>query len=163
MNENVKFSRGFTFIEILVVIGIISTLFGISILSLLNIRVLSQNNTSSVVIVSDLKKQQIKAMTGDTEGRGTPNNYGVKILPDKYVLFHGSSYNPSESTNTNIPIENGYQLVSTFQNDTLNFASKSGELISFNPLQNTITLSNTNSGQSRTIILNKYGTVTDIN
>mgnify|MGYP001585673852 FL=1 len=157
-----KFQKGLTLIELIVVIGILSVLFAIGTVAVSNIRVITSNSTSTSVIVSDFKTQQIKAMTGDTEGRGTPDNYGVKILSDRYVLFHGTLYDPANADNFIVPIESGYTLSSTFPNSFVLFAFESGELIGFVPNQNAVTLTNTSSGQSKTIQLNKYGTVTNI-
>jgi prepilin-type N-terminal cleavage/methylation domain-containing protein len=157
-----KTNRGFTIVEVIIVLGILSLLFAIATLSILNIRVLTTNNTSITVVVSDLKNQQVKAMSGDTEGRGVPDNYGMKILSDKYILFHGSSYNPSDSTNFSVPVDTGNQFSSTFPNTSVVFASSSGELVGFVQGQDTITISNINTGQSKTVRLNKYGTVTSI-
>lgn len=163
LRKSTKNNTGLTLIELIVVIGILSTLLGIAIVSIQNIRVLATNSTSTSVIISDLKNQQIKAMTGDTEGRGVPDNYGVKILSDRYVLFHGTAYSPADADNFAIPIETGYALGTTFPDNMVLFSSESGELIGFVQNQNTITLTNTSSGQSKTIQINKYGTVTNIN
>ncbi len=158
-----KCQQGLTLVELLVVFGIITLLFSIGVVSIMNIKVITSNNTSTNVIVSDLKNQQIKAMTGDTEGRGIPDNYGVKILSNKYVLFHGLAYNSSDTANFQVPIDNGFTLSSTFPNATIVYASGSGELLGFVANQNAIKITNSSSGQSKTIHLNKYGTITDIN
>lgn len=157
-----KSQNGFTLIEILLVIGILGLLFGIGLLSIGNIQVITQNNASSSVMVSDLKTQQIKAMVGDTEGRGVPDNYGIKILSDQYILFHGMSYNPADTANFSIPITSGYTLSSTFPNTTILFASNSGELVNFIEDQDSITLTHTPSGKQQIIRLNKYGTITQL-
>ena len=145
----------------LLVIGIVLTLLAIAFLSISNIRVISSNTSTQTVLISDLKNQQIKAMTGDTEGRGTADNYGVKILSDRYVLFHGLSYNPSDSGNFVIPIDGRQTLTSTFQNGLIIFASNSGELINFTIGQNTVTIMD-DDGESKVLHFNKYGTITQV-
>lgn len=154
---------GFTFVELIVVIGIFSLLLSIAYVSLSNVQIISINNSAIEILSSDIKTQQIKAMTGDTEGRGLPDNYGIKIFPQRYVFFHGVTYNPVDPYNFEIPIDTGYTLSSTFPQDMVLFASGSGELVGFIQNQNTISVTNTATGQSRTIRLNKYGTVTSIN
>lgn len=163
MSSNKFGNRGFTLVEIILVIGIVSMLFGIAITSLSSARSLTVNSTSTTVIVSDIKTQQIKSMTGDTEGRGTPDSYGVKLLSNQYVLFHGASYDAADSSNASIPVETGYLLSTTFPNATILFASQSGEIVNFNQNQNSISVTNTQSGQGKTIQFNKYGTITSIN
>jgi len=157
-----KLQRGLTLVELLLVVGILGMLFGIAILSLGNIQVVTKNSTFSSVLISDLKNQQIKAMVGDTEGRGTPDNYGIKILSDRYVLFHGITYNASNTSNFSVPVDSGYTLSSTFPNTTILFASDSGELVNFTQGQDTVTLIHTQSGKTKVIRLNKYGTIDNL-
>lgn len=162
MKHNASYQAGLTLVELLIVVGILGLLFSITFISIFNVRVISTNSSTASVITSDLKNQQIKAMVGDTEGRGVPDNYGVKILTNQYVLFHGVNYNPNDTTNFPVPVENGYTLSTTFANGTLLFASESGEIVGFLPAQNTITLTNTTTGKTKTIHFNKYGTITQI-
>ncbi len=154
---------GITMVEILIVTGIIVLLFTISTISLLNIRVSSSTSASTNVLISDIKAQQIKALAGDTEGRGVPDNYGVKIQSNKYTLFHGISYSASENTNFDVPVETGYQLSTTFPDATILFVPKSGEIENFTSGQNSVTLTNTSTGRTKTIQFNKYGTIISSN
>ena len=153
-------SSGFTLIEIIIVIGILATLFSMGLISIMNIRVITTNTTNTTVFISDFRTQQIKAMTGDTEGRGIPDNYSIKILPSQYVLYHGINYNSSDTSNFVIPTSTGYTLSTTFPNSSIIFASGSGTIVGFTNNQNTVTLKNTSSGQAKTIHFNQYGTTT---
>lgn len=162
-NLKLKSNSGLTLIELLLAIGILAVLFAIAFISITNIRVLSGSNSAYTVIISDLKNQQTKAMVGDTEGRGVPDNYGVKILSDRYVLFHGLNYSISDTANFSVPIDSGYLLSSTFPNSTILFASESGQIVGYISNQNAITVTSTPSGQTKTIRLNAYGTITSIN
>ena len=155
--------RGLTMIELLLVVGILSLLFGIATISLTNINVITTNSCAATVLISDLKTQQIKAMVGDTEGRGVPDNYGIKILSNQYVLFHGDSYNPSDPSNFSIPMPDVHTITSTFLNDIVLFASNSGELANFTDGQNSITITSEQSGKTQTLLLNKYGTIINLN
>jgi type II secretory pathway pseudopilin PulG len=156
-----KSQSGLTLIEMIIVIGIVMSLLGIAFLNISNIRVVSSGGNATTVLISDLKNQQIKAMTGDTEGRGVADNYGIQIFPDRYVLFHGLSYIPSDTTNFTVPIDDGQTLSTTFQNDKIIFSSNSGELVNFVTGEDTVNIT-TNTG-TKTIQFNKYGTVTEIN
>ena len=154
---------GFTLPELIIVIGILAVLFGMGIVSLLNVRILATNSSDTVVFISDLKTQQIKSITGDTEGRGIPDIYGIKILPTEYILFHGPTYNPSDDTKVTIPTASGHTLTTTFPNQTILFASSSGELIGFVEGSNTITITKNDTQLIKTITINKYGTITFVN
>jgi prepilin-type N-terminal cleavage/methylation domain-containing protein len=152
--------RGITLIELMLVIGIMSLLFAIGIVSLSSIQIVATRSSAATVLISDLKTQQIKAMVGDTEGRGVPDNYGIKVLNDQYVMFHGNSYNPLDTANFSVPVPDQHSLTSTFGDDTILFASDSGEVVDFSEGSNSVTITNIPSATSETIILNKYGTVT---
>lgn len=154
---------GFTFVELIVSFGIIAILFSIGYVSIANIQTKSASNASVSVIISDIKSQQIKAMTGDTEGRGTPDTYGVKILPNSYILFHGAVYNPMDASNFSIPAPSGHTFSSLLPSDSIIFSTGKGEIAGFVDGQNTITLTNTKSGRTQTVHFNKYGTVTNVN
>ena len=149
MTSSLAHQKGFTLLEIVLVVGILTILLSIAFVSIGNIRVISTTNNTSSVIVSDLKNQQVRAMVGDTEGRGIPDNYGIKILPTQYVLFHGVSYDASDTTNYAVPVSTGFTLSSTFTNGVILFASESGELVNFVANHDTITLTNTTSNQQK--------------
>lgn len=154
---------GFTLIELLLVMGILTILFGISSLNFFNISNLTTSEVSTNVLVSDIKSQQIKAMVGDTEGRGIPDNYGIMIQANQYTLFHGLTYSATNSSNFTIPSDEGFSLSTTFPQNKLIFASGSGEILNFIDGQNTITITNSQTGQTKTIEINMIGVVTDIN
>lgn len=155
--------KGFTFIELIVVIGILSVLFSIAFVGISSLQVGSTKQSTSVVLYSDLKNQQIKAMSGDTQSSGIKSNYGIKILSDSYVLFRGSTYNALDTSNITMDAEPGYTINSTFPDTTIVFEAGSGEIIGFVNGQNTITITHTSTGQAKTIQLNKYGAVTSFN
>ena len=67
--------KGFTLPELLLVMGILTILFGFITINLLNFRQKSVLNTTVDTVVSDLKSQQNKAMVGDTQGSGTISHY----------------------------------------------------------------------------------------
>lgn len=159
--KNLSNQRGLTLIELILVVGIIVLLFGIGFVGITNIQVLTARSTAATVLISDIRNQQIKAMVGDTEGRASPDNYGVKLLSDEYVLFHGNNYDPTNPDNYTIPLPDAHGMTSTFPNDEIVFASDSGELVSFLEGSNTVTIINNPSSTSETITLNQYGVVTN--
>lgn len=156
---SIEWQKGLTLIELMLVVGIISLLFGIGFVGLGSLKIVATKSSSFSVLSSDLKNQQIKAMVGDTEGRGVADNYGIKIFSDSYVLFHGNNYNESDTSNFSIPIDQGYTLSTTFPGETIIFASDSGELVNFSQGQSTITITHNETGSSNTMELNSYGTI----
>lgn len=154
---------GITLIEVIIVISIVTTLFGLVFGNILNVRSTTTINTSLTAIIADLKNQQIKSMVGDTEGRSSPDNYGVYISGPNYTLFHGQIYSESESTNFDINADTGYQFTTTFPGSQVIFASGSGEIVNFIENQNTVSIINTRTNEQKTIHINKYGVITTIN
>lgn len=155
--------RGVTLIETLVVIGILLTLIGIASVSFLPFRSKSTLDTAITTLISDIKSQQIKAVAGDTEGRGTNDHYSVHFETNSYTLFHGSIFNPSDTSNFTVALNDGIQMEPTFPSSQIIFSIKSGEVISFSETQNSITLEDTVEGSSKTVSINRYGVITSIN
>ncbi len=158
-----KLKRGFSLIETLIAIGVFLTVVVIISPNSFNLISTSASTNALYTLITDLRNQQIKAMVGDTEGRGTPDTYGVYIQSSQYTLFHGQNYSVADSSNFAIPIGTGYQLTTTFGSGKIVFASGSGEIVGFVSNQNSITVSDTRNGGQKTIQLNKYGIITSIN
>ena len=155
--------HGFTLLETLLVIGIFLFMTAILVPNSLNLRSTSTINTSVLTLVTDLKNQQIKAMTGDTEGRGLPDTYSIYIQPASYVLFHGQNYSAGDLTNFAIPLDTSFQYSTTFPNSKIVFASGSGQINNYVATQSSVTIRETRTGKQKVIQINKYGVITAIN
>ncbi|MBI2050167.1 MAG: type II secretion system protein [Candidatus Staskawiczbacteria bacterium] len=86
-----KLSRGFTLIEIIVVITVLAILIAVSIVSFYSIQKKSALDNGFEEFVSALKLVQNKTLSSESNSQ-----YGVyldsSVLPNKYVLFKGASY-----------------------------------------------------------------------
>ena len=82
-----KFQQGFTMVEILIVITIVSMLAGLGYFMDLNI--LKSNIFSSDLngIVDSIRRSRSEALNNIDNSA-----HGIKILPDSYVLFEGQNY-----------------------------------------------------------------------
>lgn len=154
-----KRKKGFTLIEVLVVISVFLILAGFGINSLLNVRGSSSSTSTIYTLINDIKNQQTKSMTGDTEGRGTPDTYSIYIESNKYTLFHGQTFSATDSSNFVVSIPQDSLLSTTFNSNKIIFASGSGEIQNFTNGQDTVTLRNTVTNQQSILQLNKYGVV----
>lgn len=132
------------------------SLLGIVTINLVGVKQQTSLRTTVNLLVSDLKEQQLKAMVGDTGGRSTADSYGVHFNTDSYVLFHGTSYNSSDTANYTVSLGDNVTVISG--NDII-FSQVSGEIGS--PV--TIVLKENTTKTQRTISLNKYGAVTGVN
>jgi|SRR3989344_1993447 len=159
-----KIQKGFTIAEILISVAVVSILFGIVTINLLRTQSSTSSQTNIEKLVSDIKTQQTKAMTGATEGGSTSGNYGIYFLADQYVLFRGSSYNPSDSSNFAVNLPEDIEIQSTtLPGNTLIFSQLNGEMIGFSESANTITIRSLTSNEQKTVTLNRYGIITTIN
>lgn len=159
-----KDQKGFSLLEVMITVTIMALMFGIVTFNLLR----TQNNTSAQSnldkLVSDIRAQQGKAMTGATEGRTTTDSYGIYFLSNQYVLFHGSSYNPNDTSNYTVNLPEDVEIQSTtLPGNTLIFSVLSGEIMGFFQSSNTITLRSVNTNQQTTVTLNRYGVIMGVN
>lgn len=159
-----KFSKkGFTLVEITVVIGIIAVIVSYSVINLTTVQHTTYVGTTIDTFISDLKQQQLKAMVGDTEGRGVNDYYGIYFGTSDYALFHGSTYSAGPS-NPIIPLTTSVQFTNvTFPQSQIVFNKGSGEIVGFAVGSNTVTLVNVVTNEQKTITINRYGVVTQIN
>ena len=155
--------RGISFIEVIIVIGVLLTLIGMASISFLPFRSKSALDTAITTLMADLRSQQIKAMTGDTEGRSACVNYGFYFGNSSYTLFHGTSFNSNDTSNFTVSLDGEIQIQSTFPSTQIIFSIKNGEVISFSQGQNSITLRDTIAQDSKTININRYGVITQVN
>lgn len=154
---------GFTLIEVLAVISILLVIGGIATISLVLVNRNANLNSSVDLITADLRQQQLKAMTGDTEGRSASDNYGLYFSTNNYVLFH-SSYSQSESSNFKVNLGDNLEFVNvTLPGSQIIFGRGSGDVVGFTNGSNTFTLRDKTNNNQKTITINRYGAVISIN
>lgn len=155
--------KGFTLIEILLVMAIISILFAISIVNLNTLQQNTYQNTSEELLLSDIKLQQLKSMTGDNNNSSTFETFGIYFGNTSYTLFRGATYSASDDENFTIELNPNLTFSNVeFANSQIVFEKNSGEIIGFTDGSDTITINNSITGTNAVITLNKYGVITDI-
>jgi type II secretory pathway pseudopilin PulG len=156
-----KHQKGYSLLELLIIFSIIAIIITLASANLMGATRRTVKSTNFSTLVSDLKSQQVKAMNGDTEGASSNNNYGIYFESNKYTLFRGNSYSPSDTHNFTINLPTGTELSDiTFNNSLILFAAGSGEFISFNNTKNSLKIKNTTDGSTKGLIINKFGTIT---
>lgn len=154
--------RGFTLIELIVVMGIISLLIGFVTLNLANLRKITSLNSEIDKLVFEMKSQQTKAMS--SFGSATGENFGIYFQSDKYVLFTGSIYSATNASNFSVNLPSNINFASsTIPDNTIIFLRQSGELNGFIDGNNSITIQSTDGLEKKTLNVNRYGVVTNIN
>lgn len=153
-------SRGFTLIEIVVVLGIMIMLITITTLSLSSLQNKTNLGVTMGTLISDIKQQQLKAIVGDTEGSGTAHAYGVHFDSDKYVLFRGTTYSAVDPNNFAVNLNANLIFSSiNFPTDSIVFKQISGEIDGFTAGESSVTMTNTSSTDIETIEFNRYGVI----
>ena len=158
--KSFRFRYGFVFIELIVVASIIATLLGIVYVRSTDIERRAPLTSSVDTVIADLGGQQTKAMVGESNGSGIVANYGIHFETNTYSLFTGASFNSADTTNavftlpTNITVNH-----TTLLNNTVNFAKGSGEVAGYTEGANTVTLRQGLSAEEKTITINRYGIV----
>lgn len=163
MRPHAYYQDGFTFAELIVSMGIGVILFGITSIMLFRVQRSTNLTATTQTFISDLNRQQSKAMVGATEGREVSDNYGVYISTNNYILFHGSSYVAGDPENFTVPLDAGTTMATTFSGSSVVFLKGSGELSGFVSGSNTIMFTSADGNDHKTITLNRYGVIVGVN
>ena len=154
---------GFTLTELIITLAILLILTGLTSVNLLGFYAKNTLNTTVPTLVSDLKQQQLKAMVGDTDGETSHDAYGIYFQSDRYTLFQGSTYSTADTSNFDILLNRDLQFSNIIlPSSQVVFASGSGEVANYNPSFDYVTLKNTSTDETKTVRINRYGTVIDI-
>lgn len=152
--------QGFTLVETVIVMGIISILFGFVTINMWGTQQKASLNSLIAILVSDISSQQIKAMSGTTEGSAL-NKYGVYFEERKYTLFRGDIFLPSDSFNFVVNLDSTIRFSDIkLPNSTIVFLQGNGEVSGYDVNNNRVTVI-TNDGKSKTLSINKYGALSE--
>lgn len=150
--------KGTSVLELVTVIGIFSMLFGFVAINIFNSETKATIQSSLTTLVTDIKQQQIKAMSQET------GDHGVYFSESSYTLFSGSTYYATNSANFIVQLGNNIIFSSVLiPSRTLVFAKRTGEIANYNTNMDTIIMKNTQSNEIKTIKINKLGVITDVN
>ena len=114
-------------------------------------------------VLSDIKHQQLKSMSGDTGGTSAGNSFGIHFTTSNYILFQGITYDGTDPKNYVIDIDDSLEFSSvTFPQSRILFTKGSGEIAGYTPGSNTVTVRHIGSNQTKTITINGYGVITNV-
>jgi len=99
-------------------------------------------------------------MLGSLEGLAQPTTFGVYFEQDKYVLFRGAVYNPVDSFNLETPLKPNLSFSQiNLPNQNVIFSRLSGEVQGFISTQNSFTLLEKNTSETRVFTINRFGAI----
>jgi prepilin-type N-terminal cleavage/methylation domain-containing protein len=151
---------GFTLVELLVVMGLFGVLLTMTTIALIRPQATASISSTVNGLVADLKAQQLRAMAGDSETATSAQPHGIYIQNNQYRLFKGSAYSGADADNFAVAAADNVGLSTTFTSTQVVFSKGTGEVGSFNGSANTITVTNSISGQTNVITINRYGAIT---
>lgn len=93
-NQKSKKSRGVTFLELIIAVGILGMLLTVIMPSFLNFRRNSILNTETQEVITIINKARLSAMSSKGDMK-----YGVHLESGKIVLFPGTTYTAGASRN----------------------------------------------------------------
>lgn len=97
--------KGFTLIEILVVVALIALLATAVVVSTVSFRSQIDLNTAAQNILNTLRIARAKTLASESASQ-----YGVYFESGQYVLFKGTSYNPPASDNEFHSLPSGFEI-----------------------------------------------------
>lgn len=153
---------GFTIIETLVVLVVFIALIGLGYINIVGTERRAPITATVDTLVGDMRGQQTKAMTGDSQTGSTSADYGIYFQANSYTLFKGTSYNAGDMANAVTPIPTYVAISTTLPGSSVIFTKGSGDVAGFSSSGNTITVTQTLTGEHKVISINRYGAVTQI-
>jgi prepilin-type N-terminal cleavage/methylation domain-containing protein len=139
--------RGFTLIELMVVMGLFAILSSFVVVNMLRPQVSTSLQAVRDVLVSDLRSQQIKSINGYGNELS-----GIRFYSNSYVLFTGED----EDLTINLEDGNSFSNIDLPQSELV--FSKNGAVSNYSETENTVTLEHS-SGNQVVITISKYGVV----
>jgi len=151
-----KKSRGFTALEILVVIAILGILLSVIMPSFMNFRRSSLLNTDTMNLITLINRARLLSVSSKDD-----DQYGIHLESSKAVLFKGATYSAGSTTNETHTFSTGLTLssitVSTGGSDVL-FEKVTGATTNSAAATTTLLVSGTTS--STTVLIYPTGITT---
>lgn len=158
-----KRAYGFVLIELVVVLGIIATLFSIGYVRLTAVERRAPLGATVNTVIADLRGQQTKAMTGATQGGAVGDSYGIYFQANAYTLFKGTTFAGGDPANATFSLPTNITFSSiALPASSVAFTKGSGDVAGYSTTSNTVTLTQGLTGEYKTITINRYGAVVSV-
>ncbi|MBI2036448.1 prepilin-type N-terminal cleavage/methylation domain-containing protein [Candidatus Microgenomates bacterium] len=151
-------NAGFTIVEVLVVIFVLTLIIGLPMIFLWGIGRSDALNASTREVVGVLGEAQTNTISGLSKDGQEPSVHGIYFSANYYVMFKGTTYDVNDSQNerTDLPLGITFSQIQLPQSSVV-FDRVSGSIANYDPAQNFVVVLETNTQKSKTITISKTG------
>ncbi len=153
METLIKNTKGFTIIELVLVLTILGATFGFSVFAYQNSQVRADVNAEVSGLVAQLRLAQSNAASGQNN-----TSHGIHFETDSYTAFSGISYNPADTNNFIVPLPSQVTIANISLNGNgseVIFTTPDGTTTTYG----TLDMTSTAIGKTVTITINPIGTI----
>lgn len=149
---------GFTLVEVVVVMGLVAILITIVTGTLFQSRSAASVSTTALQVINDAHEQQMNAMLGATASAGVYPDYSIYFTPNSYTLFAGDTYTATNPSNVLVTLDPPLTFTNiSFPSNTLTFLRLSGDVSAYQTGHTSVTLTDSETGDSHTLMVNRRG------
>lgn len=150
--------EGTTLVELIVIMAIVGILARVVTFNVFRGQQRASLTVSRDLLVSDIRRQQHRAMVGMTSTPGVYLDYSVRFEAQQYILYPGVVYDSSNVANEVTMLEPVLQFDPiNVPNGTITFSRVSGEVRGYDEDNRSITLTNIQTGSQYVISFNSLG------
>ena len=132
-------------------------------INMINTQPRASLNSTITSLVADIKHQQLKVISGITKDESN-SDFGLYFDTNSYILFAGSSYSPSDSSNFEVNLDDNLFFSNvTLVNSSIIFSQNTGDVAGFVDGSDTVTLTNSLSNDQKVITINRFGSIISVN
>lgn len=152
--------RGFTVTEVIITIGIFGMILAFPMVFWWGIGRSDALIGTTREVVGIINEAQTDTVSGKSPNGTETSSYGIHFESNYYTYFTGASYNQSASSSvrTDLPPGVSFSQIDLPGNNVI-FEQVTGEVLGFDASENTITIEDTNTGQTRTVTVSRFGGV----
>lgn len=152
--------KGFTVVELMVSIGILTILFAFTTINITRLPSTAAQSASYDRLVSDIRGQQTKAMASYDPALVPVGgkSYGVHFETNSYTIFTGTTYSPSDTSNFVVELDPNVTITNiSFPNSQVVFGPGSGDVTGYISGSDSVSTTNSTTGEVKILRINKYG------
>lgn len=150
--------KGFTLLEVLLVLGLFGILMGLSTVNIIQPQVNAYLDSDVDKLSAEIRQQQLRSITADTNLTSSSQSYGVYFEASRYILFTGTNYSASDTKNIVVNLETNDQFSTiNLTGAQIVFQKLSGEVNDYSSTLNNVVIRNSISNQQKVLNFNRYG------